>query len=138
MTRLLTLAFVLLAVPALAQERGRYVYTPTEDGALRLDVETGEVARCDGMAKFNTCTPLSADAASQRKVARLERRIDELEERVETLESRTLRLPDIDLPKAELPDEEEIDRALDLAERAMRRFFGIARELKEDMRGERI
>jgi hypothetical protein len=126
---------LVLAAPAIAAEvqpAGRYVFIPVEAGTLRLDTTTGAVSLCAGAASDLSCTIVpdeareadAYDAALRDRVTALEARVVELEERSLTGEL--------------LPDEESIDRVMVLADRMMRHFFGIVRDMKREMEGEEL
>jgi hypothetical protein len=122
-----------LYAPAAAQEpapAGRYTLVPVEGGALRLDTQTGAVSICSGDAVEISCRPLQEDAsdAAAGGAPDIEGRLVALEARIAELEARTVLLP----------DEESIDRAMTLADRVMRHFFGMVRELKRDMESEEL
>lgn len=128
--------------PAAAQEvrrEGRYLMVPNAAGALRLDTETGEVAQCGAGAAAASCRLLPDErTAYEAEIRRLEERLLALEGRLAALESSAPPRPPLPVmptpppppPPARLPDDAEIDRALDVMERVMRRFFGIAREFQ--------
>jgi hypothetical protein len=119
--------------PAAAQDAapaGRYTLAPVEGGALRLDTQTGAVSICSGDAGDISCRPLQEDASDGVTGGSpdIEARVSALEARIADLEARTVLLP----------DEESIDRAMTLADRVMRHFFGMVRELKRDMESEEL
>jgi hypothetical protein len=132
----MTASLLLIAAlygPAAAQDAataGRYTLVPVEGGALRLDSQTGAVSICSGDAGDISCRPLQEDASDAVPAASpdIEARISALEARIADLEARTVLLP----------DEESIDRAMTLADRVMRHFFGMVRELKRDMESEEL
>ena len=126
---------LVLAAPAIAAEAqpaGRYVFVPVEAGTLRLDTSTGAVSLCTGASGEVSCTMVPDEAreagadgaALQDRITALEARVAALEER-----SRTVQL---------LPDEESIDRVMVLADRMMRHFFGMVRDMKREMEGEEL
>ncbi|MQV97146.1 hypothetical protein GHK50_00385 [Sinorhizobium medicae] len=118
-------AFGLIA-PAAAQEAspGRYSMQKSETGFARLDTETGEVSLCRENNGELVCR-MAADerAAFERELDLLSDRIEALERAVESGETAA---------KPPLPDEEEIDRAMSIMERMMRRFMGIVKEFEGD------
>ena len=132
----ITVSLLLIAAicgPAAAQDAapaGRYTLVPVEGGALRLDTQTGAVAICSGDAEEISCRPLQEDAADADAAGSpdIDARVSALEARIADLEARTVLLP----------DEESIDRAMTLADRVMRHFFGMVRELKRDMESEQL
>lgn len=116
------------AAPAAAQaERPapRYVFVPVDNGALRLNTATGEVSLCSGEAA-GTCALLADEARARREeLAGLKARLAALEARLADLEAGG---------KGEtLSDAESMDRVMLLTDRMMRRFFGMVRDMKNDL-----
>jgi hypothetical protein len=113
-----------LMVPVHAEEvsPGRYSMQKSETGLARLDTETGEVSLCRENNGELVCR-MAADerAAFERELDLLTKRVEALERAVESGE--TARKPD-------LPDDEEIDRAMGIMEKMMRKFMEIAKELE--------
>ena len=137
----LIIAAALLAAPAAAQtvkQDGRHVLIVVDDGYIRLDTTSGEIARCTGEPDKLTCR-LAADErrAYLDEIDRLEGRIDRLEQRIAQLESRpeAAREPESTM---RLPSDEELDRALDTTDEIFRRFFGLVRELKRDFEQDQL
>ncbi len=136
-----------LAVPALAQDTaapsGRYQIAPDEDGFVRLDTRTGAMTHCGKREGAWRCDVLAEERSD------LDRRLDALAGKVEALSAEVARLagrlaaveaepgasaapsPDARLPAPEAR-EEDFDEALSFAERLMRRFFDMVRELKSE------
>jgi hypothetical protein len=132
-TTLTLLLLAGLAAPVAAQESapaGRYALVPVEGGALRLDTQTGAVSLCTADGEASACRALPADAGAPtaRPAADLEDRLARIEARLATLETRA----------TVLPDEESIDRVMVLADRVMRSFFGLVREMKREMESEEL
>jgi hypothetical protein len=130
----LGLAVLVAAGPAAAQEAirdGRYALVPHEDGFLRLDTRSGEVSRCTGDLDRLACRLLPDERrAYEEEIRRLTERLDALERRVELLETPAEPPPAV---AEDLPTEDEIDRVMDIAEQAMRRFFSMVKELREEL-----
>jgi hypothetical protein len=127
----LLLPFAIAACPAAAEERfvGRYSFVPVEAGALRLDTATGEVSLCSVEGGTTTCKAVGGrPAGGPAEAADLEARIARLESRIAALEAGSLAVP----------DDESIDRVMVLADRMMRRFFGLVRDFKRDMDSEAL
>lgn len=124
---LFAVACVAFAVPAAAQdvarpaEAGRYTMTPTPEGFVRLDTRTGAVALCTTAGGVASCrgAPEERDAL-QNEVDRLTRENAELKTRLAAAPKRPGGL--------ELPKEEDVDKALNFAEKFMRRLMRIMRE----------
>lgn len=149
-----TLAFVLaatmLASPAAAQKTGetigetirqddRYALIVVDDGYIRLDTQSGEVARCTGKPDTLTCR-LAADErlAYVSEIERLETRLDELEARMGALEAERAERPLADSRRYGLPSDEELDEVMTMTDKVFRRFFGLVRELKRDIEQDQL
>lgn len=123
------------SAPAAGQEtgsRGRYAFVPVAEGALRLDTGTGEVSLCSGEGVALVCRPVpGAGAALMAEAAVASARIAALEARVAALEAR---------PAAGniIPDDEALDRVAVLADKVMRRFFAMVRDMKRDLDDEEL
>ena len=111
------------SIGATAQDDpGRFSMTPTPNGILRLDRQTGVVSRCETQAGTFRCSVVPDErTALQDEIDRLTRENAALRARLDA--------PDTS-PKASpgLPSDAELDRALSLMERALRRFKDIMRE----------
>ena len=118
------LGFGLIA-PAAAQEAspGRSSMQKSETGLARLDTETGEVTLCQEKGGELICR-MAADerAAFERELDLLTSRIEALEKAVESGETAA---------EPALPDDEEIDRAMSIMERMVRKFMGIVKEFED-------
>ena len=135
--------FLLLTAAAVAQEAkpvGRFQITPSEEGFTRLDTETGSVAHCGRREGVWYCEPLAgADTGREQKldrlageVARLSEDLAALAARIDALAGRLEALA-VERLSAGAPAEEETrrtDEAFGFAERVMRRFFDMVREMK--------
>jgi len=105
----------------LAVDAGRYAMTPADGGFIRLDKETGAVAFCtvkDGMALCRAGS--SETSALDAEIVRLRKENAELRAQ--------LAAPGVAAPRAGVPSEQELDRALSFTERFMRRILKIIRE----------
>jgi hypothetical protein len=141
-TLLIALAALTCATAADAQtvqQKGRYSLVVVDDGFIRLDTVSGEIARCTGDPDKLTCR-LAADErmAYVDEIDRLEGRIDELEDRVARLEDAAVAPRLGNGRDFGLPSDEEIDEALDMTDKVFRRFFGMVRELKRDLEEDRL
>jgi hypothetical protein len=133
MRRTLLFCLALATGPAFAEERppaGRYAFVPAEAGTLRLDTATGEVSLCAGEAADLACNLLPDEARDRSAEATaLESRVAALEARVAALEAES---------RAALPDEQTMDRVMALADRMMRRFFAMVRDIRREMESEEL
>ncbi|WP_104662774.1 hypothetical protein [Ensifer adhaerens] len=113
-----------LAGGASAQEQapGRYSMQKSETGIARLDTQTGEVSLCQEKDAQLVCR-MAADerAAFEQELDLLTKRVEALEKAAKAGES---------VAKQDLPAEEEIDRAMGIMERMMRRFMDIVKDLE--------
>jgi hypothetical protein len=115
--------------PAPAPESpGRFVMTPTPNGFLRLDKETGAVANCTVEDGLSVCRATADErAALEAEIARLSRENAELKAKLAGTEP---------APKKPLPGEQEFERALSFTEKFFRRMMKLFRE--ETPEGERL
>jgi hypothetical protein len=137
---LIVAALLLAAAPAVAEDAGapgRYAIQPSDDGFVRLDTESGAVSHCRRTDNIWRCQPIADDKAI------LSDKIDTLTEQVESLTAELGRLKtEIDnlsetraakptaTPTLSQDDEKEFDRAMGFAERLMKRFFDMVRDLQ--------
>jgi hypothetical protein len=137
MTRiLLALVAVALSAPAAAEENAaaRYTMTPINGGVLRLDTLTGAVARCVETAGAWSCRALPDDALA------LQDEIDRLAEENARLRAGGTASDDAGsagepVVSFRLPSDAEVDRAMGLVERVLKRFKSIVDTLREDEPG---
>jgi len=134
----IALALLIGAAPDADQISGRYRMTPAEGGAfLRLDTQTGAMSVCQRKDGRWACEAVPDERRA------LETEIDRLKSEVKRLEE-LLALPDPGTPdgkraqrsgpKLSLPSEEDLDRAMDYAQRMMRKFKERMREFRDSDR----
>ncbi len=116
----------------------RYAITKTENGFVRVDNKTGDLSFCSLQEGKLTCR-LAADerAAHQSGIDAMSERLATLEARLKMLESKTPKVESTNR-KSILPNDEELDQALKFANKAMRRLFGLVKELKQDIESGKI
>ena len=141
---LVVVAAITIAMPALAQEApaARYQITPSGEGFTRLDTETGSLSHCGKRDGVWYCEPLAGpDSGLERKldglageVARLALNLDALAARLDALAGRLDALavepPGAGVGPAGGEEARRADEALNFAEKVMRRFFDLVREMK--------
>lgn len=129
-SRALLCAAVSLAIPAraedpapIASEPEHYVMTPTEGGFLRLGTRSGSVSFCTVEAGHSLCRA-SADekSALEAEISRLRRENAELRS---SLSGTATTQPQ---GSSNLPSEAELERALSMTERVLRRMLKVFRE----------
>ena len=115
------LVFTSLGAAAQAQDaaNGRYSMTPVEGGFLRLDTRTGEVSMCRPAGDNVQCR------AAPESQSALQSEIDRLAKENADLKSRLAGRAGDAAPSR---TQQEMDRALDYAERFMRRMMRIMRD----------
>jgi len=136
----IALALLIGAAPDADRAGGRYRMTPAEGGAfLRLDTQTGAMSVCQRKDGRWACEAVPDERRA------LETEIEQLKSEVKRLEE-LLALPDPGTPdgkdkrahrsgpKLSLPSEEDIDRAMDYAQRMMRKFKERMREFRDSDR----
>lgn len=133
MLRALFLAPLFLAalpLAAHAQESERYRLERTEDGFVRMDMETGAMSLCNERNGELVCRSATDNgSAAGDGINALGARIDALEHRIAALEDQ--------LPGGganALPSEEEFEQTMSFMERFLRRFMGIVKDLEGDMK----
>ena len=130
----ITLITTALALtPAGAQEQdGHYRMAPTPDGFLKLDSRTGAVSECKRGRDGYQCTLVpDGQRALQAEIDRLAKENAELKEKLAKGEAPMPEAPRSGTkPEARggSPSDEEIDRALGVMEKFLRRFLRILRE----------
>lgn len=118
---------VLGAVPTVAQEpiANRFTLEKTENGFVRMDTQTGEMSICSEKEGQLVCRL----AADERRA--FEETLSDLSARVAALEQR-LKIETLDVKPDGIPDEAELDRALNAMNKMMRGFFGMVEELRKE------
>ena len=113
-----SVATALLCTPAAGQSVSDRRVVPTEDGFLEIDTQTGNVTECRRTPEGYRCGPAKNDQGGlQAEIDRLRRENAEL--RGQLTQQRM---------RPQQPSDQEIDRALGVMERFLRRFIGIMRE----------
>ncbi len=122
-----------------ADGEGRYTMTPTDDGYLRLDSQSGAVALCARTESGWSCTPVDDDQLSmQDKLAAITKENEELKDEVRELR----RVLDSQIKNGgqngsgsgsiTLPSDQDVDKIIGFLEKLAKKFKGMVNELKED------
>jgi hypothetical protein len=129
----------------------RYSLVSSDGDVLRIDRQNGTVSVCRKKNADWRCNPVPmAEEAYVAEINALAEEVDRLTARLETLEAtkgggqalppgsaldrpEDKETPDTSSPELTSKDEEELDKVLDFTETAMRRFFGMVRELQKDL-----
>jgi hypothetical protein len=114
-------ASLAFCVAASAQSPQRFTFQPVEGGVMRLDTETGHVSFCTRAGDAFACRSVADDRAA------LTDEIDRLKR-----ENEQLRTAGGGKPQAggtlKLPSEEDIDKAMGVFEKMMRRMMRTFRD----------
>lgn len=134
------------AKPTLPAAPARYSLTRVDDGYLRLDGETGQVAFCSALGAGWACQVVPEDrAAFEQEIARLQDRVATLEKELADLREPPPPRPPADLAPAppaagkdsevtiKLPTQEDIDRAGAALQNAWKRLVDMLVGFKNDM-----
>ena len=140
---------VCAATPVLAQAQNaappngpsRYTFNRVDDGFLRLDNQTGQVAFCNPRGVGWACQAVPEDrAALEKEIARLQDEVARLKTEVASLREPPPRPPaDLTPPakggeaKIKLPSHEDIERARVAVENAWRRLVDMIVNFQKDM-----
>jgi hypothetical protein len=119
-----------LGAAAAQDGNGRYAMSPTPDGYLKLDSRTGSVTHCQREGAAFRCTLVPDERnALQEEIDRLSRENADLKNRLAAAGgSAPPPSADAPPPSSSTPSDQDIDRALTLMERFLRRFKDIMRE----------
>jgi hypothetical protein len=119
-----------LSGPAAAQATADRRIVPTEDGFLEIDTQSGNVNECRRAAEGYRCSPARNDqSALQTELERLRKEHAELRGQ---LAQGAPPIARNQRPPQEPPSDADIDRALDVMEKFLRRFLGVIRDEKPD------
>lgn len=118
--------------PLPAGSAGRFTMNPVDGGVLRLDTETGALSMCKQVSGSWSCTMLPDDrSAIDAELARLKRENEDLKGSVKRLEELAGMPDDGKRGKAQLPTEEDIDKAMSYVQRMLKKFKEKLKELEE-------
>jgi len=125
-------AMVLAALPAAAEENGRYQLERGEEGFVRLDTVTGDMTLCRETASGLSCDATRDDTSD------LRRDRDRLRDEVRGLRRENERLRDElahyeDYDAGDLPSEEEMEEIAGWFERMMTIMMRTMRRVEDEM-----
>jgi len=138
------LPFACAALPTLAQAQdspppdspNRYTFKRVDDGFLRLDSHSGQIAFCSSRSAGWACQAVPEDrAALEKEIARLQDEVASLKAENEALRASppVAPPPKNDDAKIKLPTSEDIERARIAIEDAWRRLVEMLANFKKDM-----
>lgn len=111
---------------AIAETPGRFSFREIEGGVMRLDTQSGQVSHCLREQGQMVCRSVADDRQPlDEEIARLRRENADLKAQIAGRGS---------VPKVTLPTEEEMDKALGMAERFFRRMMQFFKTEQESGR----
>ncbi|WP_425088258.1 hypothetical protein [Stappia sp.] len=127
----------------------RYLLAPAGEAFLRLDRDSGRVAECRRRGEAWRCVAVpDAQLAMEQEISRLSDELAALRDENAALQKRLGETGDAPSARSQSPstpapesgkepsftpeEEAELDKALDFTEKAMRRFFGLMKTLREE------
>ena len=127
------LAMLALGNPssAYAKESGRFTMTPTENGYLRMDTETGSVSVCHRKSGDWSCDNIEDDQLNlQHKLDQLTKENKRLKKELKNLErmAEDSEMVTRKKKKLTLPTEEDVDKVMNFMERMIKRFKKMVKE----------
>jgi len=145
LTRAIAVGLACAALPAFAEDAtpptgtGRYTFNRVNDGFLRLDNQSGQVAYCSPNSVGWACQAVPEDrAALEKEIARLQEQVAGLKTEIATLREPPRR-PQAELtPPANQHDDaaklrEDMERARVALENAWRRLVDMIVTFQKDM-----
>ncbi len=136
------LLVMLIAAPVMAQQTasGRYTMTPSGEGMLRLDTQTGAVSHCMQDTGNWICKSIADDRnALENEIDRLSNQNRQLRAELAKrgLEAPPQLDPQAEAPKSWLPDDSQVEEFMSFFEKIMRRFRKYAESMQGDASPER-
>jgi len=129
------------AEPVPDSENGRYTFSPTADGLMRLDTRTGIVSNCNNSAAGWACYAVPDERkALDEEIGRLQAENSRLKAQVAAASSgkgddkqtadsqRKIEIP--------LPSDQDMDRVVSFLQRAWKRLVDMANQVQKDVSGE--
>ncbi len=146
---LVALGVLLGGIPALGaetapdSENGRYTFSPSDDGMIRLDTRTGTVSQCSDSAVGWACYAVPDERkALDEEIGRLQAENDKLKaqlasagksEGTEARPNTAGKERKIEIP---LPSDQDVDRVMSLLQRAWKRLVEMANQVHKDIQGD--
>ena len=143
----LTIFVLLMAASPVFAQANRFTMTPTDNGFLRLDTQTGAISicnnndgqwHCKNLAPKEQSTPLNnSDKIASNDLIKLQQENKELKAEIKKLEEEIFKVSK-DNPgnkQLKLPSEEDVDKVMTFMERLIERLKGLGKKLQEDDKG---
>ena len=126
-------------------ENGRYTFSPTADGVMRLDTKTGAVSNCSNSAAGWACYAAPDERkALDEEIGRLQAENDRLKAQLASRDPAASAKSDakpaapntaenqrkIEIP---LPSDQDMDRVMSFLQRAWKRLVDMANQMQKDV-----
>ena len=131
------------AEPAPDSENGRYTFSPSADGLVRLDTRTGTVSNCNNSTAGWACYAVPDERkALDDEIGRLQAENATLKAQLASREPTAPGTPGekqadsqrkIEIP---LPSEQDMDKVMSFLQRAWKRLVEMANQVQKDVSGE--
>jgi hypothetical protein len=123
-------------------ENGRYTFSPSGDGMIRLDTRTGTVSHCSNSASGWACYAVPDERkALDDEIGRLQAENDKLKAQLASAgkpgdkaigpnaaeKERKIEIP--------LPSDQDVDRVMSVLQRAWKRLVEMANQMQKDLSG---
>ncbi|HWZ38649.1 MAG TPA: hypothetical protein VNY08_10145 [Bradyrhizobium sp.] len=120
-------------------ENGRYTFSPTADGVMRLDTRTGTVSNCSNSAAGWACYAVPDERkALDQEIGRLQAENEKLKAQLASRDpaasgkqadsQRKIEIP--------LPSDQDMDRVMSFLQRAWKRLVEFANQMQKDVKGD--
>jgi hypothetical protein len=131
-------------------ENGRYTFSPTADGMMRLDTKTGTVSNCNNSGAGWACYAMPDERkALDDEIGRLQAENEKLKAQLASRDPAASARGDdkqaapntaenqrkIEIP---LPSDQDMDRVMSFLQRAWKRLIEMANQVQRDVSGNKI
>jgi hypothetical protein len=138
----------LAAEPAPDSENGRYTFSSTADGVMRLDTRTGAVSNCGNSAAGWACYAVPDERkALEEEIGRLQAENERLKAQLASRDPAASAKGDdkqaapntaenqrkLEIP---LPSDQDMDRVMSFLQRAWKRLVEMANQMQKDVSGD--
>ena len=125
-------------------ENGRYTFSASADGMIRLDTRTGTVSNCTNSPSGWACYAVPDERkALDEEIGRLQAENQKLNAQLASRDPAATAKPDapatadgqrkIEIP---LPSEQDMDRVMSFLQRAWKRLVDMANQVQKDVSGD--
>jgi hypothetical protein len=126
---------------------GRYTFSATADGLMRLDTRTGAISNCSNSASGWTCYAAPDERkALDEEIGRLQAENDRLKAQLASRDPAAGKSAEADKPagpggpdnrkiEIPLPSDQDMDRVVSFLQRAWKRLVDMANQMQRDVSG---